>query len=521
MEKKPLYQREFANLKSFEMVLDHFRDKFKLHCHSEITRRRLFYDTFDWRLYRNGYVLERDLNGKNVYRLRSTGRDVVTRTFVLDQDPDFSWNFKRKSLRDLLSPLISIRRLMVKDEVNVRIQLFELIDKRKKIQLRFELEKYLKQDSRGRNRNLLINCRFYPLRGYEGICNKQLKWIDKNFPLPGRFYDPVSHLLSAHNIKTTDYSSKLNLTLSPDMSIGQAMATTLLFHLDMIDQNLPGVKADLDSEFLHDFRIANRRSRSLLTQIKRVLPENKEKYYRQIFSWLSNETSEPRDLDVFILDIPRYESMLPVDMQAGLEPLRIALSGKRQKAHDKLLKTLNSAKFKKFMTGYRASLMTGLKDHFRTRAGIQPVLKEADQVIWRVYNHLLKKGRYARETGDKQALHDLRKTGKKLRYLLETFRSLYPEKEIEQVVSQCRRLQNLLGRIVDYRVQQNYLLSLTADSIDGTGFPRETAICIQYLVDTYGKLEEKAIGKFDGRFTQFSETQTRKLFERLFTVKNT
>jgi len=55
-------------------------------------------------------------------------------------------------------------------------------------------------------------------------------------------------------------------------------------------------------------------------------------------------------------------------------------------------------------------------------------------------------------------LHRLRIDGKKLRYLLEFFRSLYEETEIEPLVEQLKLLQDILGGINDVRVQQRRLL---------------------------------------------------------------
>ena len=42
--------------------------------------------------------------------------------------------------------------------------------------------------------------------------------------------------------------------------------------LDSINRNIPGVLADWDTEFLHDLRVAVRRTRSGLSLVKKVLP---------------------------------------------------------------------------------------------------------------------------------------------------------------------------------------------------------------------------------------------------------
>ena len=65
--------------------------------------------------------------------------------------------------------------------------------------------------------------------------------------------------------------------------------------------NEPGVRANLDTEFLHDFRVAIRRTRSLLRQIRHVIPLDVGRYFSTGFSWVGRLTGPLRDLDVLIL----------------------------------------------------------------------------------------------------------------------------------------------------------------------------------------------------------------------------
>jgi len=571
VKKKPLYQRDFASIKSFEKVLGQIRGQYVLRPKPKLILQRRYFDTFDWRVYRSGHVFEVDslsrhshhtaaaaieLNshtgsagvvptatapflgacepagrhrnhqttkvdeesrpGSSACRLRLLGKRSWQRTIKLDQEPDFFWHIQDQDLRQYLEPIIAVRRLLLQAEILVSIEPFDVLDNNGKLVLRLELEKYLRPDRNGRYRSVLVNSRLNPLRGYSKVCRHMLELIDTQRGSSVEMDDPYLRMLSLENITPAEYSNKFNISFDSKIRIGQALAQTLLFHMGVIRKNLPGLQADLDSECLHDFRIANRRSRTLITQIKNVLPPEQQKYYRNIFSWLSNETCAHRDLDVFIHDIPHFMSMLPRGMREDLEPLRKELLKKRKKAHSRLLKILDSEKFLHFEAEYQPYLVGGLDNHFETVTGRQPVMEIANKSIWRVYLKLLKKGTYASATGDREALHELRKTGKKFRYLLETFRSLYPEKEIEQVLMHCRKLQNLLGRIVDYRVQQSYLQGLMGDTVRKGRLPASTYSCIKYLIDTYGKLEEKAYGKFQGRFARFSDAKTQNQFRTLF-----
>ena len=514
MNTKPLFQRDFANSRIFGRILDIFREQYQLQAGSRLVLQRRYFDTFDWRLYRNGYVFEADKQEPELGRLRTLGRRCGYLASIIKQDPDFSWNMSAPALREMLEPVIAARRLLPQVEVCVTIEPFTVLDKDNKILLRMELEKYLRPDRAGHNRSVLVNCRFYPLKGYARECRQLLEVIDRE--ISGRIEDPFLSILSRDRITPADYTSKLSIHFEPDMSIGQALAQALLFHFEVMQKNLPGIKAALDTEFLHDFRIANRRSRTLVTQLKHVMPPVQKKSYKEIFYWLSNATSEHRDLDVFLLAIPHFMRLLPASMRGDLEPLRQKLESKRKRVHARLLRTLNSEKFLSFQDGYQAYLSESLDNHFRTATGAQPVTLIASRSIWRVYQKLLKQGEIASRTGDWVALHELRKTGKKLRYLLETFKSLYPEQGIEQVIQPCRKLQNLLGQIVDSRVQQSYLLGHLQESGENPAMPDSVNTCIKHLVETYRKREQKAYGKFGHRFARFSNPATQKQFRMLF-----
>ena len=66
--------------------------------------------------------------------------------------------------------------------------------------------------------------------------------------------------------------TKVGLPLTPDRRSDAAAAVVLRGMLEVIEANLDGTIADLDSEFLHDFRVSVRRSRSVQRELKTVFP---------------------------------------------------------------------------------------------------------------------------------------------------------------------------------------------------------------------------------------------------------
>ena len=103
--------------------------------------------------------------------------------------------------------------------------------------------------------------------------------------------------------------------------------------------NEPGLRANLDSEFLHDFRVALRRTRSLLGQLKHVFPENVVAHFGAEFSWMGRLTGPPRDLDVLVLSLRDQ----PEDVDAGGFQALLAFLGQMQeREHRSLVEALDS-----------------------------------------------------------------------------------------------------------------------------------------------------------------------------------
>ena len=97
------------------------------------------------------------------------------------------------------------------------------------------------------------------------------------------------------------------MALDPAMLGTAAVARVLGAYFRTLDANESGVVADLDIEFLHDFRVATRSSRSVLNRMREVFPEREHEKARSDLAWLGKITGPKRDLDVFLgdLDEPR------------------------------------------------------------------------------------------------------------------------------------------------------------------------------------------------------------------------
>ena len=119
------------------------------------------------------------------------------------------------------------------------------------------------------------------------------------------------------------------------MPAGQAAATILLRLLDTIEANVGGVLADTDTEFLHDLRVAVRRTRSALKLFGDALTGevtgSEVGFFAAEFKWVGDLTTPVRDLDVHLLDFDDTARWLRAAKPDDLEPFRTYLEQRRRR----------------------------------------------------------------------------------------------------------------------------------------------------------------------------------------------
>ncbi|MCG8325695.1 MAG: CHAD domain-containing protein, partial [Thiotrichales bacterium] len=119
--------------------------------------------------------------------------------------------------------------------------------------------------------------------------------------------------------------------------------------LDLLHEMIQHENALLEKhseKTLHQFRIAVRKTRSLLGQSKQVLPENRLSRFRREFSWLGDFTSGPRDLDVYLIRIKKLKSERSFNPQ-HIVPFTDYLRERRDREHQHLYDSLFSKRYRR------------------------------------------------------------------------------------------------------------------------------------------------------------------------------
>ncbi|MBK5930838.1 CHAD domain-containing protein [Halochromatium salexigens] len=314
--------------------------------------------------------------------------------------------------------------------------------------------------------------------------------------------------------------------LDPAQRADQASKQILRRLLGTIEANVEGARQNRDSEYLHDLRVATRRTRSALSQIKGVFPEATVTDFKARFAWLQQVTGPVRDLDVYLLDFPTLRQRLPTSLQPDLEPLYQLLLAQHAEAQQQLALDLASPRFEQLLDDWRAfldapvDLARAPAEAPPTQAAL-PIKQVADQRIRTLLRRVRAEGQAISEASPPEDLHELRKSGKKLRYLMEFFQSLYAKQRMREQIKQTKRLLDNLGRFQDTAVQARHLRE-TADASGGEArLPAATLLAMGALIGQLLQDQARARDGFAEVFAGFDSAKNATRFKALLAADPT
>ena len=501
-------------LEDLQSVLE---KKTRLHGEPAQTIYRTYYDSFDWRLYQDGSLLEDTrINKEHTLVWQGLKGKYRCPRLRLRAAPRFVWDLPQGPFRGLMEPVLEMRELVPKVKIRSRVTSLRILNKDKKTVAWLALEENTLMRQKGiRSRKLDDRAVVIPIRGYSKP-GKELRNLLRKQGLVPTQGDLMQTALSLTGQVPGGYSSKLGLQLDPDMRADQATKMILHRLLDIMLENEDGTRIGTDTEFLHDFRVAIRRTRSALTQIKSVFPKRIIDRYKAEFAWLGQMTSPSRDLDVYLLSFDVYRDSLPEDMQADIEPLREFLFRHQKIEHKSLLKALDSARYRRLINSWRQFLEDPVNERSTLKNAGRPVNEVASERIWRVYRRAIREGDAITTESPADDLHELRKTCKKLRYLMEFFQSLYPGGEIKSLIKVLKTLQDNLGNFQDYEVQVATLKEFSHQMVAEGMVPPDTLLAMGMLIDGLERRQHQAREEFAGRYGGFSAQDHQDRFRQLF-----
>jgi hypothetical protein len=372
-----------------------------LACERPRTARRTFFDTFDGRLHANGLTLVHE--GERLV-LRKSERERSAET-VGSRRPGrlLARELPEGPLREALAPLCGVRALIPTASLRGRRRLLRVLDGERKTVVRLMAEEAAP---------LRPRLHVMPVRGYDKALRRVRGTLEDDLRL-ARAPEPLQdEAVLRHGGTPGGVSSKVAVAFAPDLRADRAAAALALRLVTVIEANLPGTVRDVDPEFLHDLRVAVRRTRSLQRELRWVFPPERLARFRAEFRLLQQATGPTRDLDVWLDE-------LAAAPEPDLDPLRAVLAERRARERAAMERALRSARTRRLLEEWPA-FVSGLADApvGGREDALRPIASVAGERIARVYERLARMGAAIDDRSPPEALHELRKKGKELRYLL-------------------------------------------------------------------------------------------------------
>ena len=262
----------------------------------------------------------------------------------------------------------------------------------------------------------------------------------------------------------------------------------LLRQVQLLEKNRKSWCCNQNPDALHDFRVAVRRSRALLGQMKNELPQVSG--FRDELTWFSEVSGELRDLDTLQQALTDSKSLTSEVAEEALLAVLKLLASTREKSANRLRPHLESETCRSFADRWSAELASWSHN----RAAQEALGEVVDRQIDKNLRKLLGKGATLGRDSADDDYHRLRIRGKKLRYLLEFFADLYPAELVPCLVKKLKKLQDILGRLQDFSVWRGWLKQFQADLL-----PEH----YQQLDNLFAAQQQRCRKQFARRFSRF------------------
>jgi len=434
-------------------------------------RRARLLDSVDARLGRAGIELSvESLEGSGVRcRLENGAPAAGEAELVLAHPPRFAWDFPPDQARRL-APVLEARELQPVGEHEETRRRWAVLDEEAKAVAWIDEERHrvrstLPPGARPASCHRVV---LQGLRGYGSAFDRLARRLEEAGPLVEATPGPwrVRSLLPVPGRRAGRWPE-----LEPDCIAFGALGRIVRAQLEVLAANEAGLRAGVDAEYLHDVRVALRRLRSILGQLRGVLARPETEALVGGLKQLAAATGPARDLDTLLFELRLCEP----ELRAELAPAIAALEAERTRLQAELVAAYDAPAARALRRRLRTAFTPRAA---RTRGGPRarsPFARVLAKRLRRRLDAVLEGAASAGPTTPAAALHELRIACKKLRYLLECCRGLVPSEVLSGCFRTLKGLQSALGTLQDTEVQGQ---SLRAFATRATALPAPALLAL-------------------------------------------
>ena len=470
-------------------------------------------DTFDGRVRRAGGCLRRggDNGPSTIVWQPIDGGQLTLR---VTQPVSFVWDLPDGPLQQALASVVGVRRLLAQADIEQFGSLLEILDDRGKTvaRLRIESGRARLPESRQPWQVLPTVISLKGLRGYEEVCRRLVPVIESR---PGiESCREGLHGVALRQVGAPEHRYVSLPRVELDPAVGAEVGSRQIHFalLEMLIANEPGIRANLDTEFLHDFRVAVRRTRALLGQIRHIFSADVVAHFATEFSWLGRLTGPLRDVDVLVHTIREHRADIPA---GDMEVLTVFLSQVQQQELERLIDLFDGDRYKTLLAEWKTCLQRDISAE-REGGGAAETLADAVSLrAWRLSRRIAASGKTLDEQTPAERLHEIRIDAKKLRYLIDVTSTLYAAGDLKRILRALKKLQRVLGDFNDAHIQEKRLIEF-GHALRAAGGSAGALLALGRLAEQSRQRHERLRDKVVDRIMRFGEEDTQSACRRAF-----
>ena len=430
-----------------------------------------YLDTFDWLLMKNRLSLRyRVSNGTPMYTLKSIGpiKEGIAKRMEteiqLDQPVDVPTLIPVKQIRKLVDGIIFPRKLLEQISIRTHRRRYRVTSPEgAEIELAFDTSSFsLRGLHRARRVQKLNELEAEILDGAETALEALSSLLLNKFnylPSKGSKFEAA---IERFKITIPSKKPPERLGVRLDDRLDLAVRKILTHQFLWFREHLPGVQRDIDTEFVHQARVATRRMRSALRLFHGAVSEGTAVYLEEELKWLGNQFGAVRDLDVFLLNLSRFQGQIECFPAKKKRAFENWVEKHRRAPLKHLCKALESSRFLNFERRFTQFLEKPLPSHPRALLALKPVHEVAPTIITEKFDAVMKQGHALLAKPKLKQYHRLRIQVKKLRYAGEFMAPAY-DGALDAFIEGTVGMQDCLGELQDTVFTRKFIDDLIED----------------------------------------------------------
>jgi len=431
----------------------------------------IYLDTFDWLLLKNKLALRfRISNGAAMYTLKSIEpiEDGIAKRMeteiLLDKPVDVPTLVPVKPIRKLVDGIIFPRKLLEQIQVRTDRRRYRLLSPEgAEIELAFDTSGFSLRGLHKPRRTQRLNELEAEIRDGSGAALEALaSLLSSQFNYPASTASKFEVAIERFKITIPSKKPPEKLRVQLDDRLDVAVQKILTYQMHRFQEQVPGVQGDIDTEFVHQARVATRRMRSALRLFRDAIPEGTAAYLQGELKWLGRLFGRVRDLDIFLLNLSRFKQQLERFPAKKKQTFENWIEKHRRPPLKALRRALESPRYKHFERRMMQFFERRLPLRPRPSLALKPVREVAPVIITEKFDAVIEQGRALLADSNLKQYHLLRIQMKRLRYACEFMAPAY-DGRLDSFVERTVEIQDCLGELQDTVFTRKFIDGLLED----------------------------------------------------------